>query len=801
MNFTDLPVYALLPELLAELDNSDSLILSAAPGAGKTTLVPAALLEHFPGKILLLEPRRVAARAAAERVSAAIGAKVGEQVGYAVRGEQRHSARTRLLSVTPGVLLRQLQDDPWLSDVSAIIFDEFHERHWEADLALAFALYSRRELGKKLKIVIMSATIDTEKIAALLGGKVLSAPGKMFPVTVQYAPPETPEIAKSCARAVARNLASTSGNILVFLPGVGEIERTANYLAELPPEIDVVKLHGQLSFAEQNRALEASPRRRVCLATNLAESSITVPGITCVIDSGWEKYLRFAPHAGLTYLESRRISRHSADQRAGRAGRTAPGVAIRLFAERDFAALAADNPPEITECDLLPLALELAAWGAKAGELTWLDAPDALRLTSAQAELAELGACTTSGEITALGRQISRLGVHPRLGAMLIRAQNLGMGATAAAIAAFLSESAAAPGSVDLRNLLAHLPPRVRNLADKLRAELHIKAEALRLEECGRLLAFAFPRYVAKRRAPGSADFLLAGSGGARLLDAAGISGDFLAVGRLGGKSGVTAVIQIAAPLDVAELEEDFAAEITTADSVALGADGKVVAARERRLGAIVLGRTPIAPPPEMAVELLLQEAFRRQLALPPPGTPAEALLTRIRFAARSDADFPDWSGEAWQKLLTENLAAFFPQLRSLDELAKLPWSNFLRHALGESRFAALERFYPAAFRTPAGASHGIDYSGEQPTVRAKLQEFFGVKVHPSVGKNHLPLRLELLSPAGRPVQITGDLPGFWRTSWELVKKEMKSRYPKHLWPDDPANTAPTTRTTKPRQP
>ena len=806
---SDLPVAKIIPDFREALTSGDALVVTAAPGAGKTTLLPAELLTLVPGKIYLTEPRRIAARAAASWIAANLGETPGKTVGYAVRGDSKYSASTRLFAVTPGVMLQKLRSDPFLEDTDAIIFDEFHERQWEVDLALSLALESQKLAGKKIKIVIMSATIDSAGIAAFLNAKILDAPGKSFPVETiwQNGAPDPRDAANLCATATAQALAGNSGDILVFLPGVAEIRRCAEALESriLSNDIEILQLHGELPLKDQQKILSPHDdgKTRVILATNIAESSVTVPGVRTVIDSGWEKHPHFSPEAGLSFLETIRISRHSADQRAGRAGRTAPGKSIRLFSEKEYRAFRESDIAEITDCDLSELLLQVAARGSSVEALDFLDAPPRGNIITGQALLREIGAFDDKNQLTPLGREIAELPIHPRLGAMLIKAQTLGLGSTACDIAALLEEKIPHQTSPDLRHHLYDIGKN-RNaqlLADKLRRQLDCKKTPPETEFAGLLISFAFPMWIAKRRGANSNRYLLAASGGAEIPVAMdGFNGEYLAVARLDGSKSANSAIRLAAPITLEEIENHFSNHITCDTKLSISDDGKAIASKIFKLGEITLKSTAI-PPPDAAKKVLIEEMFKRKLPLPPAEKVAAcALLSRVRFAHALEPDnYPDWSENLWQQIVAESAVNFLGDARSFADIANADWGKVLRQLLGEEVYRKLDHYFPAKFRTPAGAEHLIDYDGETPTVRAKVQEFYGVSQHPVVGENRLPLRVELLSPAGRPVQISCDLPGFWRGSWALVKKEMASRYPKHFWPDDPLGATATMRTLKPK--
>ncbi len=810
----DLPVSAVLSELFDALRKHGAAVLGAAPGAGKTTLVPPRALEEVPGKILLAEPRRIAAKAAARRIAGILGETVGDRAGFAVRGETRIGLRTRIIAETGGVLLRQLQEDPELPGVSLIIFDEFHERSLDSDLALALALDIRANLRPDLWILVMSATLDSARIAALLGdAPVAEAPGRLFPVEVRRRdePLRRNDPGTAAARAVLSLYREETGDFLVFLPGAGEIAKAQTLLTgALPPEALLLPLHGSLSSEEQDAPLRPPPpgRRKVVLATNIAESSITIDGIRIVIDTGLEKRPVYSPAAGISFLESCRISQASAAQRAGRAGRTQPGVALQLWSDFEHASLEPFTPPEIRDADLAPLALQLAAWGAEPETLRWLDPPSPARFAAAREELRELGALDASNRLTARGRELARLPLHPRIGTLLLAAREAGSLPLGAALAALLEERDAFGrcDSADLGLRVAALRNRPREFPreETVRQQLlHLFPRSKEQDNVslGLLVAAAWPEWIARRRTKESNAYLLAGGTGAELPPGDPLSrSEFLAVARLDGVGGRSARIRLAAPLDEAELLEAFGDRVETAVSLRFDPEREQVYAREeKRLGKLVLASTPVSPPPGMLARAVLEAAFERKQELPPADQkPARRLLERIRFAAREEpGDWPDWSPETWRQRLPELGGNYFPELKNFAGLRNADFLLLLRSELGAVLQERLDRDFPDRFTTPAGASHAIDYSGDQPALAAKVQELYGVRTHPTVGRARMPLKLELLSPAGRPIQVTSDLPLFWRGNWPLVQKEMRSRYPKHLWPDDPMAAQPTLRAKK----
>ena len=811
-----LPVGAVLPELFAALRSAGGAVLAAAPGAGKTTLVPGACLdepEFASGRILLLEPRRVAARAAARRIASLLGEPVGRRVGYIVRGDSRYTKETRILVVTEGVLIRRIQEDPMLEDTALVIFDEFHERSLDADLGLALVLDLRNALRPELKVLVMSATLETEAVARLLGDvPVIEAPGRQFPVEQRWSAAGTLDRfhpAPAVARACAGLYREKAGDMLVFLPGMAEIEATRALLETmLPEEALLLPLHGSLSPAEQDRALQPAPpgRRKVVLATNIAESSLTIDGVTLVVDSGLERRLRYSPAAGISFLELGRISQASAAQRSGRAGRTAPGTALRLWSELEHRSLEVRTRPEILDADLAGFALELAAWGASPADLAWLDPPPEAGFAAARKLLAELGALDREGALTPRGRKLASLPVHPRLGMMLLRAAELGLAPLGAELAALLEERDLHRNfsGADLRERVERMrrhPGEFRNqlvIKRQLLSLLHEKEAQIPVEKCGLLTAFAYPGRIGRARGRHSAGYLLSGGSGARLEEDALCREEFLAVARLDGAAGRETVIRLAAPLDETDLELLFSDGLTTRVAVEFDPERERAVAREElRFGALLLKSTPVEPPPGALPRAVLEAALDRKLELPPPEQKAaRRLLERVRYAAKLEPEhYPDWSEEEFRRILPELAAPYFPEMRSFSDLGRADFFTALRAELGAERLRELDRDYPESFTSPAGASHKIDYSGAVPTLPVRVQEMYGVKVHPMLGRSRQPLRVELLSPAGRPVQVTTDLPGFWRGNWPLVRKEMKGRYPKHFWPENPAEALPTTRT------
>ena len=799
----ELPVTDALPALLKSLADGRNAVLVAPPGAGKTTLVPLNLLDaswRGQGAIVMLEPRRLATRAAATRMASLLGEAVGGTVGYRTRLDAAVSPATRIEVVTEGLLIRRLLGDQGLEGVAAVILDEVHERSLESDLALALCRDLQRVLRPELRLIAMSATVDGARLAGTLDADVIESAGRMFPVEVRHAardissPRDLPD---AMARTVRAALAEHEGDILAFLPGMAEIRRTQAALAD--GGALVLPLHGELPPAEQDRALRPAERRRVVLATSIAETSLTVPGVRIVVDGGWRRAPRLDASAGLTRLTTLRISRAAAEQRAGRAGREAPGVAIRLWSNALHRGLAAHDRPEILEAELSGLALDCAAWGAAPGDLPFRDAPPQGALAAATALLTELGALDATGRITDAGSRMAALGAHPRLAAMLLAARTPGETALAADLAALLEERDPlrrpdAPADIGLRlAALAEGDPaadrgalsRIRRMAARYRRRMRTDAPAD--GDPGRLLAAAFPDRIAQRRGePGS--FRLAGGGGARLPRADPLaSAPLLAVASLELKA--SARIRLAAPLDPDTLP---AARITEQVETSFDpVSGAVLARRRRRLGALVLtDRTEPADPAE--VSAALARAVAADALRPLPWTDAvRQLQARVALMRRlePDAGWPDLSDVALAINVQEWLAPRLGGMSRLADLARLDLNAMLRGLLPWELGRRLDAALPVQLALH-GARATIDYTQPVPVASARAQAFYGVTATPALADGRLPLQLALLSPAGRPVAITADLAGFWRGGWADVRRDMRGRYPKHDWPEDPSKAA-----------
>ncbi|MDL1880845.1 ATP-dependent helicase HrpB [Gammaproteobacteria bacterium PRO2] len=831
VNAPPLPVEAALPALLAALAEQRNAVLHAPPGAGKSTGVPPALLDApwLGGRrILMLEPRRLAARAVADRIASLRGERVGQTVGYRMRMDSRVGPATRLEVVTEGILTRQLQRDPALEQVGCVIFDEFHERSLQADLGLALLLDTQRHLRPELRLLVMSATLDTAAVARLLGtGAVISAPGLSHPVETRYLPrPSDAYPDRLATGAILRTLAEEPGDILVFLPGAGEIRRVASALADasLPRHTQVLPLFGDLTHEEQDRAIRPSPagERKVVLATNIAETSLTIEGVRVVIDAGLERRACFDPGSGMSRLDTLRISRASADQRRGRAGRLGPGVCLRLWTETQQRALPAQAPPEILEADLAPLALELAAWGATdAGALAWLDAPPSGTLAQARELLLALGALEPGGRISAHGREMVRLGAHPRLTHMLLRGAAAGAGGTAAALASLLGERDILRGrerDADIRARLALLGPaagrghgaadagalrRVQRAAEHYRRQLDPAGADATIDEhqAGWLLACAYPDRIGRWREPKSGRYQLASGRGAHFGEPQALAGaEYIVAAELDAGER-DARIFLAAPLALAEIEEHFAADIRASDHIAWDTrEQAVLTRRQRRLGELLLEDTPLAKPDPAAVASAMLEGIRELgIGALPWTRELRNWQARVMLLGREDRQarepWPEVSDAALAATLEDWLLPWLAGCSRRDHLARLPLADALHALLGFERQRRLDELAPTHLTVPSGSRIALDYQdGDIPSLSVRLQECFGLADTPRIAGGRVPVLMKLLSPAQRPVQVTQDLKSFWARGYAEVKKELKGRYPKHYWPDDPWQAQPTRR-------
>jgi ATP-dependent helicase HrpB len=808
----DLPVRETLPALRAALARDGRAVLAAPPGSGKTTLVPLALLDEpwLAGKkIVVLEPRRLAARAAARRMAQLLGEGVGERVGYQVRFDRKIGARTRIEVITEGLLTRRLQSDAELPGVGLVIFDEFHERSLEVDLALALTLDARANLNPDLRVLVMSATLDTAAVSRLLGGApVVESGGRLYPVDVRYRPAKADErIGDALGRATAGVLAETQGDVLAFLPGAREI-RDAQQILEKRGQtaISVHPLYGDLSSADQDAALlpARDGRRKVILATNIAQTSLTVEGVTTVVDSGWVRAARFDLGAGANRLDTLRVSRASADQRSGRAGRLGPGTAYRLWSEEQHGRLPAHDTPEILAADLTRFALELAAWGVgDPATLTLPDAPPASAWSYAVELLRELGAIDPAGRITAHGKEIARLPAAPRLAHMLLRAQQAGLAETAAWLAAMLEERGADTTDAAAALRRARDNPRVRDAVRQLLRLLDVESAAPPDEgELGRAIAWAFPERIARRRAGSTTSYLCEDGGEARLpeRDALGTQ-EWLAVAHW--DPAPPRKVRLAAPLAFADVERDHRERIRTETATHWDPQAEAVVAEEQtRLGAIVLSRRDRRSESGEAVRAAMLEGIR-QLGLDGLPWTDEARQWQARVlslrAWRPTEDWPDVSDDALRATVDQWLGPHLDGVSRRAHLAKLDLLEILEARFDYATRQKVAKLAPTHVEVPTGSRIRLQYQPPHaPALEVKLQEMFGCRDTPAVNEGRTKVVLHLLSPGQKPVAVTQDLAGFWARGYFDVKKDMKGRYPRHPWPDDPVAAAPTRRA-KPR--
>lgn len=846
MSFTSgLPIDAALPQLCAALSQHGVAVLQAPPGAGKSTVVPLVLLEETWAarkRLVMLEPRRLATRAVARRMAFTLGQGVGETVGYRMRLDSRISRATRIEVVTEGVLARMLQEDPALEDTALVIFDEFHERSLQADLGLALLLDARANLSPLIKILVMSATLDVERVAALLDAPIVATAGRVFPVETRYARRGAPALPggtsaaqisseRLLAQLVQRALAEESGDVLVFLPGAREIRRVQGLLesAGLGSGVRVLPLFGDLASAAQDAALAPSPQgtRKIVLATNIAETSLTIEGVRIVVDSGLVRRLVFDPATGMSRLETERISRASAEQRQGRAGRLASGVCYRAWSAEAQKSLAPFTPPEILAADLAPLALDLALWGVRdANDLKWLDAPPAAMLGSARDLLARLAAIDTEGRITAHGRKIASLSVHPRLAHMLLRASTLSRVPLAAMLAALLSErdllrGAAGGRDTDIRSRIDILlgagstdaadraaVQRARRFARALTRQLGADTPgAGNTAHAGLLLAFAYPDRIGRRRAGSEARYTLANGRGAFFAQPDNLSRqEFIVAVELDDRDR-DARILLAAPIARADLSEHFAERILSATSIEWSTrDEAVIARRVVKLDALLLEEQPLAPvPPEAARAAMLTGVRELGLSALPWDREARDLQARMQFVrglGREDTQaWPAVDDAALTASLETWLLPWLDGVTRREHLTRVPLAEALRALLSWNERRKLEELAPSHLTVPTGSQMRIDYLEEGgPSVAVRLQEVFGLRETPCIAGGAVRVTFKLLSPAQRPVQITRDLAGFWQGSYADVRKDLRGRYPKHYWPEKPLEAAPM-RGMRPRKP
>jgi len=812
-----LPIESVLPELVEALRKSTRALLVAPPGAGKTTRVAPALLGEgwCTGEVLLLVPRRLAARAAAEFMARERGETAGQTIGYATRLDSKVGKATRVVAMTHGVFLARIQADPELAGVSAVLFDEVHERSLDNDLALALALDAASAFRPDLRLLAMSATLDIDRFQKLLGDPpTIVSEGKSFPLAIHYAGRDaTARIEPQMASAIRAALAEHPGSLLAFLPGVAEIERTEDALGRLPADVELHKLHGGIEPPAQRKALAAPQpgKRKLVLASSIAETSVTLEDVRIVVDSGLARRPRYDRGAGLTRLVTERASRAAVTQRAGRAARQAPGVAIRLWEEAADASLPAHDPPEIFEADLSSLLLTCLLWGeADPTRLPFLDPPPVAALEEARKRLAALGAIDQPGHLTDHGRAIAALPLEPRLAHMLLDSAARGFGGAAADVAVLVSERGLGGNDADLelrwRRWRSDKSPRAeaaRKLASNWRRRLQTSNGAVHERDLGRALALAFPDRVSRRRDASGESWQSVGGRGFRLDPASPLaSSQWLAVGEVAGHASGARILSAAAiaEQDVLAL---FAERVETRhDGDFDPAAGSVTPSRSRRLGAIRLATGPDPNPDQPAIEQALLDGVRDHgLSLLPWDERAIQLRHRAAFAQKFDSSVAALSDAELLSRADEWLAPLLSGKRRLGDIPPAALAASLEQFLGYDAIRRLARIAPAEFSSPAGSAHAIDYTASAgPTVEVRAQALFGLSAHPAIAIGKVPLIIAITSPAGRPIQTTTDLPGFWRGSWRDVAKEMRGRYPKHSWPDDPASAAPTLRTKRASQ-
>lgn len=806
-----LPIDAVLDDVAVALREHGAVVLVADPGAGKTTRVPLALLDEpwrKGGKIVVLEPRRIAARAAAERMAASLVGPLGKDVGLRARLNSKTGPRVSVEVVTEGVFTRMILDDPELKGISAVLFDEFHERSLDADLGLALALDARSALRPDLKLAVMSATLDTRAVAGLLGGApIVKSEGRAFPVETRYFGRQGSRLEDDITDAVLRAVRQDSGSILVFLPGQGEIARVATRLAEaaMPPGIEVVPLHGGLDPGAQDRAIAPARTgvRKVVLATSIAETSITIQGVRVVIDSGVARVPRYEPDVGVTRLETVRVSRASAEQRRGRAGRTEPGVCYRLWNEAETQGLVPFADPEIHSADLSGLLLDCAEWGTNDPRtLAWLDPPAEGPLAAARASLQEIGALDAVGHITAEGRRLRSLPLPPRLARMIIDAGETGISERAAEIAAILVERGLGGTDVDLAVRIENFHRDRSKRAESMRALSRRWARAADRSSPSKaepssaaLLALAYPERIAKSRGK-RGSFLLANGRAGQIEESHHLAtAPYLVVGELQGRAAATRIM-LAAQTDEDEIAAFAADRIEVRDELIFDKDAQAVRGRRvQRLGAIILRSEPVPIDGDEASLVLARGLAEAGIASLPWTKSQLQLRNRVAFLRRSDDTWPDLSDSALASAVEDWLAPFLVGKSRVSEIDAVTLESALNTLLSRPMQLRLEKEAPTHFTAPTGNRHAVDYeSDDAPALHIRVQELFGLREHPSIAGGRLPLTLHLLSPAYRPIQITRALPGFWSGSWRSVRADMRGQYPKHEWPDDPATASPTSR-------
>jgi len=832
-----LPIDDILPVLLESVRTHQSIILHAPPGAGKTTRVPLALLDTIPpdvGRIIMLEPRRIAAVSAARWMSSCLGEEVGGTVGYSIRFDSCTSKATRIEVVTEGILTRRIQSDPELAGVALVIFDEFHERSIHADLGLALCR-EVQQLRPDIKIMIMSATLDLQPLARLLdNAPVISSEGRAYAVEMKYLDDKGhARLSQRMSAAVIRALNETEGDILAFLPGSGEIRACAAQLAEsgaVPRNIVVCQLYGDLPIAEQQKVIQAGPQRKIILATSIAETSLTIDGVRTVIDCGVSRRLQYDPGNGLNRLVTVRESLASAEQRAGRAGRTAPGVCYRLYTPHTLHAMTLHTPPEICVTDLSQLLLELAAWGVTDPlQVGWLDAPPVSAQESARRLLVELDLFDTAGRITALGRDVVRMPLHPRLGRLLLRSRELRCPGLGCQLAALLSErdlfrtgggnSSAQISRSDIVDRLDALngwrrsgrndyrmdqtaAKNVERVARQLRRLLAVSESENNYvyddDGISRLLLAAYPDRLARRRGNDGGGYLLASGRGARISERSGVrNSEYIVALALDAGKQAEAIIHLASEISAAVIREERSRHIRSEILVSWDdREGRVIARRLERLGSIQFSADTVIPSATQTVPAVIGAVRASGLMLLSMNEAVRQLQGRLLLvrSAFPEREWPDVSDAALCDSLEEWLAPRLEGVNSSKKIAQLDIAEILKQSLDYRQQRELDELAPTHTSVPSGSRIRIDYAGEMPVLAVKLQELFGLAVGPTVCGGRVPVLLHLLSPAGRPIQVTRDLKGFWNGSYQQVKKELKGRYPRHPWPDDPWSAAPTRR-------
>jgi len=832
-----LPIDDIIPVLLESVRTHQSIILHAPPGAGKTTRVPLALLAIIPpdaGRIIMLEPRRIAAVSAARWMSSCLGEEVGQTVGYSIRFDSCTSKATRIEVVTEGILTRRIQNDPELAGVALVIFDEFHERSIHADLGLALCR-EVQQLRPDLKIMIMSATLDLQPLARLLdNAPVISSEGRAYAVEMKYLDDKGhARLSQRMSAAIIRALNETEGDILAFLPGSGEIRACAAQLAEsgaVPRNIVVCQLYGDLPIAEQQKVIQAGPQRKIILATSIAETSLTIDGVRTVIDCGVSRRLQYDPGNGLNRLVTVRESRASAEQRAGRAGRTAPGVCYRLYTPHTLHAMTPHTPPEICVTDLSQLLLELAAWGVTDPlQVGWLDAPPVSAQESARRLLVELDLFDAAGRITALGRDVVRMPLHPRLGRLLLRSRELRCPGLGCQLAALLSErdlfrtgagnSSAQISRSDIVDRLDALngwrrsgrndhrmdqaaAKNVERVARQLRRFMAVPESENNCvyddDGISRLLLSAYPDRLARCRGDDGGGYLLASGRGARVSERSGVrNSEYIVALALDAGKQAEAIIHLASEISAAVIREERSRHIRSEILVSWDdREGRVIARRLERLGSIQLSADTVIPSATQTVPAVIGAVRASGLMLLSMNEAVRQLQGRLLLvrSAFPEREWPDVSDAALCDSLEEWLAPRLEGVTSSKKIAQLDIAEILKQSLDYRQQRELDELAPTHTSVPSGSRIRIDYSGEMPVLAVKLQELFGLAVGPIVCGDRVPVLLHLLSPAGRPIQVTRDLKGFWNGSYQQVKKELKGRYPRHPWPDDPWSAAPTRR-------